>query len=314
LSIVLSSVLPLFVVIFAGFFAGKVRFFNEAGIKALVAFVFNFAMPPFIFRLMAETDLAEITQWSFVGAYAAGMLVMLVAGAAAGALLFGMRPPGMIIQGFGSAFSNGLLLGLPLMVWLFGERGAVPVLLLLTLDAISFPLVTLLLEVARGERGAGTVSMAGQTLRAIALNPIIMATLSGILFGLSGLALPEVVDRTVGFIGQAGPPTALFALGATLSLRRIAGNLGPAALMVASKLFLHPLVVWLLVGQLLDLEPFWVQAAVIFAACPVGANVFIFAQHYEAGVEAASSAIVISTGLAMITISALLLILQPIGP
>jgi predicted permease len=97
-------------------------------------------------------------------------------------------------------------------------------------------------------------------------------------------------------------------------LRRIAGNLGPAAVMVASKLFLHPLVVWLLVGQLLDLEPFWVQAAVIFAACPVGANVFIFAQHYEAGVEAASSAIVISTGLAMITISALLLILQPIGP
>lgn len=314
MSIVLSSVLPLFVVILFGFLAGKARFFNEAGIKALVAFVFNFAMPPFIFRLMAETDLAEIAQWSFVGAYAASMLTMLAAGAASGALLFGMRPPGMIIQGFGSAFSNGLLLGLPLMVWLFGEQGAVPVLLILTLDAVSFPLVTLLLEVSRGERGAGTLRVAGQTLRAIALNPIIMATIFGILFGLSDAALPEVVDRTVGFIGQAGPPTALFALGASLSLRKIAGNLGPAAVMVVFKLLVHPFLVWLLVAQGLALEPFWVSAAVIFAACPVGANVFIFAQHYEAGVEAASSAIVISTGLAMITISALLLILQPISP
>jgi predicted permease len=156
--------------------------------------------------------------------------------------------------------------------------------------------------------------MAVQTLRAIALNPIIMATILGILFGLSGAVLLEVVDRTVGFIGQAGPPTALFALGASLSLRKIAGNLAPAAVMVVCKLLAHPLLVWLLVTQVLDLEPFWVNAAVIFAACPVGANVFIFAQHYEAGVEAASSAIVISTGLAMITISALLLILQPISP
>jgi malonate transporter len=84
--------------------------------------------------------------------------------------------------------------------------------------------------------------------------------------------------------------------------------------MVALKLFLHPLVVWVLVSQVIVLEPFWANAAVIFAAGPVGANVFIFAQHYEAGVEAASSAIVISTGLAMLTISALLLMLQPVAP
>ena len=81
-----------------------------------------------------------------------------------------------------------------------------------------------------------------------------------------------------------------------LSLRQVAGNLRPAGLMVAFKLFLHPFVVWLLVTQVIVLEPFWANAAVIFSAGPVGANVYIFAQHYEAGVESASSAIVISTG------------------
>ena len=311
MSIVLTSVVPLFAVVFVGFFAGRAGFLSEAGVKALVAFVFNFAMPPFLFRLMAQTDLAEVAQWAFVGAYSLGMLVMFVIGAAGSALLFGLRPSGLIIQGFGSAFANGVLLGLPLLLWLFGERGAVPALLIITLDVILFGIVTMMLEVASGGRASGAHRVIGQTIRAIAVNPIIMATFLGILFGLSGAVLPEVADRTLGFIGQAGPPTALFALGATLSLRQIAGNLGPAGLMVGLKLLVHPLLVWLIVTQVIVLEPFWAHAAIIFAAGPVGANVFIFAQHYEAGVETASSAIVISTALAMLTISTLLLILQP---
>ena len=312
MSVVLTSVVPLFAVVFLGWFAGRARFLSEAGVKALVAFVFNFAMPPFLFRLMAGTDLAEIAQWAFVGAYALGALLMFALGVAAAALMFRLRPAGLIIQGFGSSFANGVLLGLPLLLWLFGEQGAVPALLIITLDVILFAIVTMLLEIT-GRRAAAH-RVLGQTIRAIAVNPIIMATFLGIAFGLTGEALPEVVDRTLGFIGQAAPPTALFALGATLSLRKVAGNFGPAGLMVGLKLLVHPLLVWVLVTQVIVLEPFWAQAAVIFSAGPVGANVFIFAQHYEAGVESASSAIVISTGLAMITISALLLLLQPIAP
>ncbi len=306
--------MPLFAVVLVGYLAGRARFFSEAGVRALVAFVFNFALPPFLFRLMADTDLGEIARWAFVGAYSLGTLVMFVLGAAASAMLFRLRPAGVVIQGFGSAFANGVFLGLPLLLWLFGEAGAVPALLIITLDVILFGVVTVLLEIVSRGRASGAQRVIGQTIRAIAVNPIIMATLLGILFGLSGAALPEVVDRTLGFIGEAAPSTALFALGASLSLRKVAGNLGPAALMVGLKLFVHPLVVWLLVTQVFVLEPFWANAAVIFAAGPVGANVFIFAQHYDAGVEPASSAIVISTALAMLTISVLLLTLQPIAP
>ena len=154
MSIVLTSVVPLFAVVFLGYFAGRARFLSEAGVKALVAFVFNFAMPPFLFRLMAETDLAEIAQWAFVGAYSLGALVMFVIGAATGAVLFRLRPAGLIIQGFGSAFANGVLLGLPLLLWLFGEQGAVPALLIITLDVILFGIVTMLLEVTGSGRAA----------------------------------------------------------------------------------------------------------------------------------------------------------------
>jgi hypothetical protein len=84
--------------------------------------------------------------------------------------------------------------------------------------------------------------------------------------------------------------------------------------MILCKLFLHPALAFLVFGYLLEIDPLWLSAGVIFAACPVGLNVYVFAQHYQVGIETASSAILISTALAMVTITSLLLLLPPITP
>jgi malonate transporter len=310
-SVVLASVTPLFAVILLGYFAGRAGYLAEAGVRGLGAFVFNFAIPPYVFRLMAETDLGAIAQWSFLGGYLSAQALAFATGALIGRLLFGMRIAELTIQAFGSAFSNGVMLALPLLLWLYGDRGGVPALLIITLDVVVFSSVTVLLEIGRHGGGRANRRLALQAARSVALNPILMGTVLGILWSLSGLALPAVVLRTLTFIGQAAAPSALFALGATLSLRRIGGSLDRAAAMIAGKLFLHPLLAFLAFGWLLELDRLWVNAGVIFAACPVGLNVYVFAQHYEVGIEAASSAILISTALAMLTITGLLLLLPP---
>jgi len=313
LSAILESVVPLFAVIFLGFFAGRAGFLGEAGIKGLGAFVFNFAIPPHVFRLMAETDLDRITEWGFLGGYLLAQSLVFATGASLGRLVFKMPMAEMTIQAFGSAFSNGVMLALPLLLWLYGDAGGVPALLIITLDVIVFSSVTVLLELGRRGGGRAGSRVVGQAARSVLVNPIIMATVLGILYSLGGLALPAVVEQTLSFIGGAAAPSALFALGASLSLRRIGGSLGPAAAMVAAKLFLHPLLAFVAFAWLLELDPLWVSAGVIFAACPVGLNVYVFAQHYEVAIETASSAILISTGLAMLTITALLLLLPPVA-
>ena len=310
---ILSSLAPLFAVIFLGFFAGRAGFLGEAGARGLGAFVFYFAIPPYVFRLMATTDLAAIAEWGFLGGYLGAQVLVFMISAGLGRLLFGLSPAAMTIQGFGAAFSNGVMLALPLLLWLYGEAGGLPALLIITLDVIVFSSVTVLLELARSSgRGRGG-RLALQALRSVLVNPIIMSTVLGILVAASGQALPAVIDRTLVFLGQAAAPSALFALGTTLSLRRLAGSLGPAGLMLACKLFVHPLLAWLAFAWLLELDRSWINAGVIFAACPVGLNVYIFAQHYEVGVETASSAILISSALAMVTITLLLLLLPPVG-
>jgi hypothetical protein len=194
-SVVLESVVPLFAVIFLGFFAGRAGFLGEAGIRGLGAFVFNFAIPPHVFRLMAETDLDQITEWGFLGGYLLAQSLVFVSGATIARLAFGMGVAEMTIQAFGSTFSNGVMLALPLLLWLYGDAGGVPALLIITLDVIVFSSVTVLLELGRRRGGRVGSRVVAQAARAVLVNPIIMATVLGILYSLSGRAFRAVRAR-----------------------------------------------------------------------------------------------------------------------
>lgn len=312
MSTILLAVVPLFAAIVAGFLAGKGKLLDEVSVRGLNTFVFTFAMPPMLFRLMATTDVLAIGEWRFVAGYFYAEALVFLAGSVLGGLLFRQRFSAMTMQGFGSSFSNGVLIALPLLIGLYGPQGAVPAVLLFTLDVVLFSLVTMLLEASRSDGRSSGWRAVRTTGRALLKNPILMSTLLGILYGMSGLGLPDLVDKTFGFIGQAGPPAALFGLGATLAHRRVQGSLGAAGSMAVFKLFLHPAITFVVLAFLVPVEPFWLHAAVIFAACPVGANVYVFAQHYKVSVTAASAAILFSTALSMVTITVLLFLYPPV--
>jgi len=316
--VIADAIIPLFSLIVLGFAAGKRRWIDAVGVKALVAFIFNVAMPALLFRLVVTSDVAGLIDLRFLFGHISAQFAAAVIGALLGWVVLRQDAPRLVIQGFGSSFPNSVLLGIPLMIALYGERGAVPVTMIFTFNVALYSLVTMLLEVVgtdrparrvRPERRVRPVALATTTARAIAGNPIILAALAGMVVGALGFGLVPVLDKTLGFIGQAGPPTALFALGASLGVREVAldvrGPLGAAGLMTMTKLFVHPALAFT-AARALALDPFLTAAIVIVAALPVGANVYIFAQHYDVAVPEASSAILISTAISMATIPVLL--------
>jgi hypothetical protein len=313
LDIIVTSVLPLFSVILIGFGAGRLRIVDEAGVRTLVTFVFCFAMPALIFRLMATGDVMAVEGWPVVLAYFTAQLPIFLGGLMIGGWLFRQSMSEMVIQAFGSSFSNGVLLGLPLVLSLHGERAGVPGLLIIMLDIAIFSAVTLLLEIARVEGGAEPAPGVRRRLGVLALsvlrNPLIAASVLGVAFGLTALPLPGALDKTLSFLGQAGPPAGLFALGATLGQRRLGGQAGPVGAMIVLKLLLHPLLAWVVATRLFVLDPVAAHVALLFAAGPVGANVYVFAAHYRAAVATSATAILLSTAASLFTLSLLTLLL-----
>lgn len=76
--------------------------------------------------------------------------------------------------------------------------------------------------------------------------------------------------------------------------------------MIGLKLVLQPVLVWVLAFVVFHLDPLWGAVAVMSAGMPVGINAYLFAHKYQIGIATISTAILLSTLLAVISQSVLL--------
>lgn len=311
LNVVIDVVVPVFGIVVLGYGLARAGLFGEGPTRGLSRFVFDVAIPLLLFRTMATTVLPDPLPWNLLAAFYTGAGVIWIAGMVVAYFVFGAGRAERAIFGFGSAFSNTVLLGVPVVLTAFGERASVPLFLILAFHPpILFTAASVLLERARATDGAGSAVFI-DSLKGMATNPILMGLLIGLLWNAADWPIPGPIDRIAELLGSAAVPCALFALGATLVRYRLRGSLGRAAVMSALKLVVHPALVVFLGVLVFDVDRFWIAVATVMASMPVGVNVYLFADRYEAEVGAASSAVVLSTGLAIFTVSVVLMLIGP---
>ena len=108
-------------------------------------------------------------------------------------------------------------------------------------------------------------------------------------------------DVTEGLVGGA----CYDAHGSALTDETMADAMAESLHMSTAKLFIHPLLVWVSMTMLFDIPDAWVTAAVLTAAAPVAGNVYIIASNYDVYALRASTAVLISTAIAVVSFSAL---------
>ncbi len=75
---------------------------------------------------------------------------------------------------------------------------------------------------------------------------------------------------------------------------------------VPAKLLVHPIIVYVLLSWIGDFNPVWVYTAVLLAALPTATNVFVIAQQYDVWVGRASSMVIVTTLMSIVTVTGLL--------
>ena len=63
---VLTVVAPVFGVLLFGYAATRLKFFDDNALRGLTHFVFNFVIPPMLFRKVALADLPEQLPWEYL--------------------------------------------------------------------------------------------------------------------------------------------------------------------------------------------------------------------------------------------------------
>ena len=300
---ILITVLPVFLIIGAGYAAMWRHLLSNDAIDALAKFAQQFAIPCLLFMAVANLDLKAHFSIPLFASYYIPALLIFTIGALAGRLVFKRTPAQSVAVGFTTLFSNMVLLGLPIMERAYGSAALSTNYALASVHVLfCYILGITCMEVLRAG-GHGPIAIFQSVFKAIFRNALAIGLLLGFAANLSGIALPNVLEAALQMMARSALPVALFALGGVLYRYKLTSNLPEVGAVAFIKLFVFPSFVFVTATYVFDLPTQVRNSMVVIAAMPPGINTYIFASMYNRAKETAATSVVICTAISIFTIS-----------
>jgi predicted permease len=310
----IDIILPVFGITLCGYVAGCAGLLGKDGIDALNRFVYYFALPALLFILVAQAPRERIFYANFLYVWIGALVITYGVTALISRYIYRDSLSIMSMRCINVTFANCGYIGIPLAINAFGEDGALPAVLGVTILAVFVMSTTIfLIETDKSRAAAGEAASKAKILRQIAMallkNPITIPVAIGVMVPVFRITLPEVVVDFCRLLGGGAIPVTLFSLGVFISRQSLKHVGRQAGLLTFLTLAVHPFAAWVLIETLFPLEPVWAASTVMSAAMPAGATAFVIAQRYQVFVAETSANILLSTVLSVGSVSVLLLLL-----
>lgn len=276
------------------FRAGKITLEGNKCIGNILLFL---SLPCVIINgFMVERTSERVLGFAISALLAALILIMSVL---VSRLFFPKDP----IGSFAAAFSNPGFFGIPLVISCMNE-GAV------------FYIAAYIAFLNMMQWSYGTALITGQKMtfrpKTLLTAPFFIAIMIGIFLFFTQLPLPEVLTKSIGFLAGLNTPLAMFAIGVYLAQTNILQMVKKKNLYKVSlvRLLVIPIaalmIIWLVPGQMYELK----MAVFIATACPVGANIAVYAQLHNKNYSYAVETVVISTLWSIVSLPAMVWIME----
>lgn len=311
---ILLIVLPVFIVLGAGYVSARTGWLKPEASDYLNAFAVRIAVPVLLFRAMYRLDFSTALYPPMLAGYYSGALAAFVLAIVAARLAWKRRPGEAVAVGFCAMFSNTVLLGVPIFSRAYGEEALTPVFGIVSLHApLLYAVGMLTMELSRRDGRPLGVAL-NAAAKSILANPLMIGILLGSGLNLAGVELPEFVLAAAKMLADAAIPAALVGMGAAMTRYALKAEVAEAVMVSAMSLVLHPAVAFAVTHWMLGLPLEYVRTAVLIAAMPPGMNVYIFATMYDRAVALSASAVLVATALSVFTITVWLAVLSSVPP
>ena len=283
---VLEIVAPVFLLGAIGFAWVKLGF--EYRIQFVTQLSMTLAVPCLIFVALMETEVDP-------QALTAISLAAIVSYAAITVVFWGLvRLLGLDTRTFLAPliFGNTGNIGLPLALFAFGDEG------------LGFAVVVFaIMAVYSFTYGVWVVAGGGSPLKVVK-EPLVAATLAGLLFLWQDWQTPAFLTNTLRLVGQLAIPLMLITLGVAVA-RLTPGGLGRAAWLSVLKAGICTGVATA-AGLWFALDPVPFAVLVLQVSTPVAVTSYLLAQKYGADADGVAGLVVVSTLLSVVYIPVVL--------
>jgi len=287
----------LFILLGAGFLAGKLRYIDEATSSGLSKFLVNIVLPALVIMSMQRPFSPELRKEALTSL---AISVCVYAASFPLALLFAkaIRAEGAErgAHEFAAVFSNVAFMGYPVMEAFFGKESLFAVSIYnLPFSVLAFSVGPYLLS----HHGGGKARM---TMKSF-ITPSVLASAIGLAFFFGGVKLPTIAARSLSILGDLTTPLSMVIIGAIISRTRLSKLVSNPRVYATSayRLVVFPLLVYAVLYAL-GLRGRMLAMPVVMAAMPVAVNSAILAKAYGGDAETASSLVLITTLASLATI------------
>lgn len=299
LHVILYAIVPIVVVMLAGFISGKRGIFTGADAKKFNKVVLDYALPAALFVSIVQAsreDLAKdlkLTLVSLAGIMGCFMLVYFVfkycfkkntgADAAVSALISGSPTIGF--------------LGFAVLEPIFGTTPAVALVVAIVgivVNAVGIPVGLSLMNASLEKQQPGSTKKesAWKPVVHALEQPVAWAPILAVILVVCGLHWPDWLSPSFDLIAKANASLAVFSAGITLSAIKFTIN-RQVVLGSLMKMVLMPLVV-LILGLFVGMDVFNLKMLVISAALPPAFSGIIIADEYNTYVATGTSSLTLS--------------------
>ncbi len=295
-----TSVLPLLLLILLGFSVAKSAWFGKSGMAFMSKFCLDLAIPFYMFYNVVRTyshprELLELLislQYPFMiilGGMAFGLIMTF---------FLRIKPPrrGVFINAV--SLSNTVVMGMPVVASLFGDH-------VLPISMVFYASNTILywtvgVWILRREVGARSGKGVFGTLKAVFGSRPMIGFLSGVVWVLLQLPVPDFALRTIGMISSSVTPLAMMFIGSVIRFADFKHvTHWRDLLVVVGYRFLIVPVISGIICSLMPVEPVVKQVFFILSNMPSMAQLPIVAKELNSDYEFASMTTALTTAISM---------------
>ncbi|MEG2347531.1 AEC family transporter [Cetobacterium somerae] len=321
--IIMKDIVPIFVIMLLGFYAGKTKAFNQDNARSFNKLVLNYALPAALFVSIVKADrhmlfedikltlvstfvIVGVFMWSFFSCYKffkhtkgeAAVCALIAGSPTIGFLGFAVLDPI-----FGATANTGLVVAI---VSIVVNAITIPIGLSL-LNPGGAKVQNQLIKDLSTETGVKKeIDEFEQEMQKLEKNPVISALtqpvawapILAVIIVLLGIEFPPILDPNFELISKANSGVAVFAAGLTLSGLKFEFDL-EIIYNTFIKLILMPGLL-LIVGLLVKLDPIHLQMLVLSGALPPAFSGIIISSRYQVYVRTGTSSLAVSVLLFMV--------------
>lgn len=295
---IITTIIPIFIIIIIGWFARWRGFIPPEFISPANRLVYYIAIPAMIFHSISKASLKTQFDAAVLAITLLSVLAVFAVAWSAGKITrirLGQR--GTFIQ---TAFHGNLgYIGLAVAYYFLGNEGFVRASIIAGFIMILQNFLAVVALQFNSDKPSATGNRFEVAFRILG-NPVILSAMAGILFSLSGLRVPLIIDRSLDILSGFALPMALLVIGGSLSFELMQLRILRVLSSGFMKLILLPGLGFALY-RLFGLDSQAYLPGLILLASPTATITYVMAKEMNGDTDFAVAAISISTMFSAIT-------------